>query len=633
MDAVVIGEVPESKRSCSECMRGLTRQAGYCPDCGQSYSFLPVLRPGQVVAGKFEVKGTLAFGGQGWIYLAMDTILNRWVVLKGLLNSHDLALHQAAAKESEYLAAVNHRNIVSIYDFIKEGEHGFIVMEYVNGKSLLELRRDGPMMASHACGYLLELLPAFGYLHEMGLLYCDFKMDNAIAVGDTVKLIDLGAVRQSASSDDYVYATRGYAAPEADDPSPASDLYALGRTLAILIADFDFQGSMARSLPNADSVEALQRHPSLHRFLCKATRDDPAARFHSAADMAAQLQGVLRDITAGTDELAPFPSVVFEGETGRGAAGVELGADVDQRAPQMWALPALRIVESDPAAIEVESATKLHDANERLAYLTQIASGNPDSIEIPLRLADAHLEVGSTDSDVERWLGRAVNVDSAGWRATWYRGVMALRADDGAAAIRAFDAVLDEVPGELAPKLALAYAHEQANDLNEAAAQYALVSMADPSYVSAAFGLSRCLRAKGDREGAVRALECVQRVSSQYERARLAMVLALTDDRHSRPTLPELGRAADILADLGRRETISFHRAAANLYEAAAKLVAAGQVSDEPLVIVLDVPMRADALRAAAAKELMACAWLTTSRADRVRFVDEANRARPLTLY
>ncbi|HEY2429222.1 MAG TPA: serine/threonine protein kinase, partial [Acidimicrobiales bacterium] len=204
--ALVPGEVPARKRFCSNCDAKLTRESGYCPKCGQQYSFKPTLAPGSVVAGKYEVKGTVAFGGLGWIYLAMDTVLNRWVVLKGLLNSRDPNMVRLAVQEREYLAAVKHRNIVGIYDFVTEGSEGFIVMEYVNGKSLLQLRRDhgGPLPPLDACSYILELLPAFSYLDSLGMVYCDFKIENAIVEGETVKLIDMGAVRRI-DSDEPIY--------------------------------------------------------------------------------------------------------------------------------------------------------------------------------------------------------------------------------------------------------------------------------------------------------------------------------------------------------------------------------------------------------------------------------------------
>src|ERR1700722_8386394 len=76
-------EVPPNKRFCPSCDQALKREHGFCPKCGQEYSFRPTLQPGEVVADQYEVIGCMAFGGLGWIYLARDKTLNRWVVLKG----------------------------------------------------------------------------------------------------------------------------------------------------------------------------------------------------------------------------------------------------------------------------------------------------------------------------------------------------------------------------------------------------------------------------------------------------------------------------------------------------------------------------------------------------------------------
>src|SRR5262249_62268831 len=129
-----------------------SRDAGFCPKGGQESSFKPALNTGDIVAGKYEIKGTIAFGGLGWIYLALDTVLSRWVILKGLLNAKDPAMAAVAVKEREFLAAVKHPAIVGIYDFITEGREGFIVMEYVNGRTLMSLRREhgGPLPVTEA---------------------------------------------------------------------------------------------------------------------------------------------------------------------------------------------------------------------------------------------------------------------------------------------------------------------------------------------------------------------------------------------------------------------------------------------------------------------------------------------------
>src|SRR5277367_173786 len=278
MAALVPGVVPERKRYCSGCDVPLKRDSGFCPKCGQEYSFIPSLQPGDMVADKYEIKGTIAFGGLGWIYLGLDTVLTRWVTMKGLLNSKDPRMLEVAVKEREYLAAVKHPNIVGIYDFITHGGEGFIVMEYVNGKTLMTLRKERgePLPVAEAISYIAEILPAFQYLDDMGLIYCDFKPENVMVEEETVKLIDMGAVRHVDDAGGDVYGSKGYTAPEASDaPTALSDLYTVARALAVLVATFDFQGKYEHSLPPVDEVPVFAQHESLYRFLLKATRDKP----------------------------------------------------------------------------------------------------------------------------------------------------------------------------------------------------------------------------------------------------------------------------------------------------------------------------------------------------------------------
>ncbi|MBK9202114.1 MAG: hypothetical protein IPL73_06695 [Candidatus Obscuribacter sp.] len=96
--------VPDHKRECSNCGTALTkRENGFCPSCSTQYDFRPKLAVGEMVADQYRVEGCIAFGGMGWIYLAMDVTLNRWVVLR-LLNSSDPTLAAAAVAERQFLA-------------------------------------------------------------------------------------------------------------------------------------------------------------------------------------------------------------------------------------------------------------------------------------------------------------------------------------------------------------------------------------------------------------------------------------------------------------------------------------------------------------------------------------------------
>src|SRR4051794_22691959 len=258
MDPPVVGE---DKRFCSVCgapvgrardgQRGRTK--GFCPKCRTAFDFEPRLAPGALVGGQYEVAGCLAHGGMGWIYLARDRNVNdRWVVLKGLLNTGDPDASRAAAAEKQYLAEVEHPLIVEIYNFVAAADGAFyIVMEYVGGRSLNNILKDrmaanrgmfSPIPVDQAIAYLVEILPAFSYLHSLGLLYCDFKPANMIQVGDGLKLIDLGGVRRVDDDTSPIYGTVGFQAPEVarDGCSVASDVYTVARTLAVLI--FEFKG-------------------------------------------------------------------------------------------------------------------------------------------------------------------------------------------------------------------------------------------------------------------------------------------------------------------------------------------------------------------------------------------------------
>jgi serine/threonine-protein kinase PknG len=199
--------VAESKRFCWNCNRpvgrstetGVGQSEGFCPSCGSAYSFLPQLSPADMVAEQYEIKGCVAHGGLGWVYLAVDHNVNeRPVVLKGLVHSGDAEAQAIAMAERQFLAEVGHPSIVKIFNFVEHPDSrgepvGYIVMEYVGGKSLKAVRGE-KLPVSEAIAYMLEILPALGYLHSIGLCYNDLKPENIMVTEEQLKLIDLGAV-------------------------------------------------------------------------------------------------------------------------------------------------------------------------------------------------------------------------------------------------------------------------------------------------------------------------------------------------------------------------------------------------------------------------------------------------------
>jgi serine/threonine-protein kinase PknG len=632
-------KVPDHKRFCGnpDCHDAKgeptplnRRLTGHCPSCGRFYSFVPTLKPGDVVAEQYEVKGAIAYGGLGWIYLAKDNTLNRWVVLKGLLNSTDDSAATAAVAERQFLASVKHPNIVGIYNFAKRGTEGFIVMEYVNGSTLKDVRKArGPLPPAEAISYIHRILGAFAYLHERGMVFCDFKPDNFMLEGQPpdVKLIDMGGVRLIDDLAGDIYGTKGYSAPEAGEgPTVATDLFTIGRTLAVLLMDFRFQNTFEFSIPSPAEQPVLARHVSLYRFLLKATAREPARRFQSADEMAEQLAGVLREVVVvetGQTPSRAADSAMFAPE----AAGIEDHLDITRPSPGL--LPAVRIDIEDSGADEVLALAGLRDNSRIIGLLQTAATGHRDSAEIPLRLARAMSE----NHDFQRAdvvLNTLENKLKFDWRISWYRGLSMLHQGSGAAAYACFDAVFSELPGEPAAKLALALASEIIGDHAQAVALYDLVSRTDPSFATAAFGLARCLLTLGRRAEAADAYRRVPQSSSLYAVAQTSLAAALTSINPSPPALDDLCMASTVLEALAL-EGVEQIRLRAQVLETTLDLLKASAITPDRTRILFGNPLTDRSVRFALEKTLRQLAKLQTTREQQIALVDKANAVRPWT--
>ncbi|MEV0679230.1 tetratricopeptide repeat protein [Actinosynnema sp. NPDC050436] len=643
-------EVPEAKRFCSSCGKEVGRGRdgrpgrveGFCAHCGHHYSFTPKLAPGEMLHEQYEVLGCLAHGGLGWIYLALDhAVGKRWVVLKGLLDSDDADAMAAAAAERQFLAEVSHPNIVEIHNFVRHVDRrsgepvDYIVMEYVGGtsvKDLIKALRAGgtgreALPVAQAIAYALEVLPALGYLHGVGLLYCDFKPDNVIQTEEQLKVIDLGAVRRIDDRHSAIYGTIGYQAPEIGTlgPSVASDLYTVGRALAVMSFAFDFRRVHRESLPAPGDEPVLERHDSFHRFLLRATHRDPERRFASAEEMAEQLTGVLREVLAQQDEVPrPGPSRQFTPE--RRAFGVG-GAPTARSA--VTGLPVPQVDTADPAAGFLATVTGGDPQQLRAA----LRAAPAQTVEVRLRLVRALIEgdvVDEAEAELAQ-LARAVRddpddpllPDPDDWRPDWYRGLAALALEQPADARAAFERVYDVVPGETAPKLALAVCAELAGDLEAAARFYRLVWRTDHSYVSAAFGLARVLVASDGRKGAVEVLHSVPDTSRYHVSAQVAAVRAQADGTLT-DVLAAGERLSGLALDVARRAELS-----AEVLSAALAVLPRGTARRE---LLLGCELDETGLRLGLERCYRQMARLADTPEERIALVDCANAVRPRTL-
>jgi serine/threonine-protein kinase PknG len=622
-------KVPERKRFCASCDAPLKREAGFCGKCGMKYNFVPSLKAHDVVAGQYEVKGPIAFGGLGWIYLGFDKVLSRYVVLKGLLNTQDESAAAAAVAERQFLAAVKHPNIVGIYNFVQNGGEGFIVMEYVGGKTLKQIRRErGPLPPAEAVAYIHRILPAFGYLHRAGLVYCDFKPDNVMMEKDDVKLIDMGGVRRIDDTRGDIYGTVGYSAPEAGSgPTPASDLFTIGRTLVVLLTDIHgFSTDHIYSLPTPKEEPLFARQESLYRFLLKSTAHGADDRFESAEEMAEQLLGVLREVVAmETGTPRPAQSLFF----GSDLLSLEGGEEMEPIHPDSRYLPLPSLDMEDPAARSVTHAAALADGNKRVAALRIAVEQTPKSREARLRLAASLSDVGTyaEAGEIFQALG---DEDRWDWRVLWFQGLMKLAQRDCAGARKCFDQVYFDLPGEVAPKLSLGLSCELAGELDVATEMYDLVSRTDPGFVSAVFGLARCLHAKGRRKDAVAALDRIPQSSALYLRARIEAARILIRQDHSAPGADELAAASSVAESLSL-EGMNKFTLASQILAAALNLLRTRAVKENDAIRVLGNPLQEGRLRSGLESTLRSMARFATGD-ERIRLVDEANQVRPRTL-
>jgi serine/threonine-protein kinase PknG len=530
----------------------------------------------------------------------------------------------AALAERLFLAEVEHPNIVKIINFVERDGSGYIVMEYVGGvslKALLAARREAnggvadPLPVAQAIAYVLEILPALGYLHRNGLLFCDLKLDNVIQTQDSLKLIDLGGVHRIGDTQSPVYGTTGYQAPEIDHagPSIASDLFTVARTLTALCVDVQgFQSTLRFTLPPQSDTPLLQRYDSLHELLRKATAPNPDDRFQSAEEMADQLYGVLREIVADeTGAPVPAPSTLFTRDF-----------RVRSDAPDGRLLPALRVATDDPAAGYLATVAAVHP-DELVGVLRRAPER---TVEVELRLAQALIDARDWD-ETHALLAAIERRDPWEWRVHWYRGVAALARQLPLAARASFELVYHALPGELAPKLALGVCAELASDPAAAARWYDVVSSTDSSYATATFGLARCRLACGDRNAALAAYERVPESSSAHDQAQMARVRCLLGDE---PGIAELRSAAagiEALALDGEQRA----RLRAELLRRAVELLAREPGAEDPAVTLAGHGLVEAQLRLGLERTYRALAAVAATASERIRLVDEANRVRPRT--
>jgi serine/threonine protein kinase len=272
-----------------------------------------MLSPGSTIAG-YEVESVVGAGGIGILYRARQLRLDRPVALK-LVESdtaQDPVIRERLRREARTVAALDHPNVVPLYEAGEEDGTVYIVTRWVEGTELGTLiQRDGPLEPIRAARLAAQIASALEVAHEQGLVHRDVKPSNAILTPeDHVYLTDFGLAKRAGSAAgltgvDQMLGTVDYVAPEqieGSEPDARGDVYSLGcvlfETLTGAPPFADQKGGMAKmwAQVNAEVPSVRQARPdvppALDEVIQRAMAKSPDARPTAAAFRAAVLQAV-----------------------------------------------------------------------------------------------------------------------------------------------------------------------------------------------------------------------------------------------------------------------------------------------------------------------------------------------------
>ncbi len=257
-----------------------------CPHCGYIEGTGPKeayhLAPGAVLQNKYIVGKAIGYGGFGVTYIGYDYVLNHKIAIKEYLpgefstrcvgetsvtvfegekrEQFDDGI-QKFIEEARKLAAFRHvEGVTTVYDCFRENETAYIVMEYLEGRTLKEIIEEkGPLSYEEATGYIVPILDALTEIHKDGLLHRDISPDNIFVTNDgRVKLIDFGAARYATTTHSKslsVIVKPGYAPQEQyrsrGDQGPWTDVYASAATFYKMITGITPEDSMERGEKDA----------------------------------------------------------------------------------------------------------------------------------------------------------------------------------------------------------------------------------------------------------------------------------------------------------------------------------------------------------------------------------------------
>jgi serine/threonine protein kinase/Tfp pilus assembly protein PilF len=279
--------------------------------------------------GHYEIIRQIGVGGMGEVYLARDKKLDRNVAIKFLNEefSQDESNLKRFVSEAKAASALNHPNILTIYEFVEAEDARFIVSEYIEGKTLREIIRESSLRLPAILDTSIQITSALSAAHKAHLVHRDIKPENIMVRPDGyVKILDFGlaklveqknksilsledpTVRQNLTAKGVILGTVNYMSPEqakGERVDERTDIFSLGVLIyEVLAGKPPFAGANAietmGSILNKDPVPLSRQTPEvpneLERIINKALRKDPEARYQTAKDLLIDLQDLKQEL-------------------------------------------------------------------------------------------------------------------------------------------------------------------------------------------------------------------------------------------------------------------------------------------------------------------------------------------------
>lgn len=257
----------------------------------------------RIVGSRYQLLREIGRGGMSIVWLALDTTLGKQWAVKEIKLSQDPSerkmIEASLVAEANLIKRLDHAAIPRIVDLVDEGGELYVVMDYVEGRTLESVLAMGPQAEDDVVAWAVQLCDVLDYLHQQDspIIYCDMKPSNVMLRSDgTVRLIDFGIAREQGAlhggeQDGRHLGTHGYASPEQNAGMALdgrADIYGLGATMYALLTGKRPPDDPADAAPLRQVVPTLSR--GIESIVARAMAANPDDRYRGAAELAYVLE-------------------------------------------------------------------------------------------------------------------------------------------------------------------------------------------------------------------------------------------------------------------------------------------------------------------------------------------------------